>query len=119
MDLVAGDRIAAFVPDFARVAYFTYVNTESKYKGLQLLNYELDKRLMLNETANPDNKRYHTEISGTGNLRSALQAPILASKGHYYQLSDVVSDQVAQIYDSNGNYMTPDPDRDETQMSIE
>ena len=55
---------------------------------------------MLNQTANHDNERYHTEISGTGNLSVALQAPVLATKGHYYQIDDTVKDKVAKIYDS-------------------
>lgn len=36
------------------------------------MKFEIDPNLMLNETANPDNKRYYTKISGTANLRVAL-----------------------------------------------
>ena len=67
------DRIAAMVPDFVRNAYFTYLESDKEtYGGIEVMKFEIDKNLMLNQTANPDNRRYHTEISGTGNLRAAL-----------------------------------------------
>jgi hypothetical protein len=80
-----GERISALVPDFVRVAYFVYDSSDfDTYNGLELMNWQIDPLLMLNQTVNQENKRYHTEISGTANLRVALQAPILATKGHYF-----------------------------------
>lgn len=55
-----------------------------------MTRWELDRKLMLNKTANPDNARYDTRISGTANLRVPLQAPAIASKGHFYQISPAV-----------------------------
>lgn len=83
------DRISAYVPDFARSVYFTYFESDrDSYSGLQMMKYHLDTRLMLNESANPDNRKYHTNITGTANLRVALGAPILASKGHFYEIGE-------------------------------
>ena len=74
---------------------------------------------MLNQTANPDNKKYHTEISGTANLRKALQAPILATKGHFYQIGEPAQDKVAIINDREGKWMKPNPEIDETTLGVE
>lgn len=65
--------MSAYVPDFARVIAFTYVDTDKDaYSGLDMLTYQLDRRMMLNQTANPDNKKYHTEISGAATLKTVL-----------------------------------------------
>lgn len=46
-DLQPEDHLAAFVPDFARVAYFTYHNVDKDaYPGLELMVFQLDKKLM-------------------------------------------------------------------------
>lgn len=43
------DRLAAMVPDFARVAYFTYDSSDvNTYKGLEVMKFAIDKKLMLN-----------------------------------------------------------------------
>jgi CD36 family len=48
-DLSPDDRIGAMVPDFARIAYFTYESSDKEtYKGLELMKFEIDKKLMLN-----------------------------------------------------------------------
>jgi hypothetical protein len=51
---------------------------------LELTQWQIDPKLMLNETANPENAKYNTKISGSANLRVALQAPAIATKGHFY-----------------------------------
>ena len=108
------------MPDFARVAYFTYKGSDSNtYKGLEINKYELDKKLMLNQTANPDNKKYSTEITGTANLRVALGAPVIATKGHFYQIADEAKDKVAKIFNKKGEQLLPDPAIDETEMGVE
>ena len=81
--------------------------------------YQLDTRLMLNQTANPENQKYHTDITGTTNLRTVMQAPVIATKGHFYQLIPVVSHTKAKIYDRNGTLMTPKVERDDTTIGVE
>ena len=44
--------------------------------------------MMYNSTANPANAPYFTEINGTSNMSTVLNAPVIASKGHYYQLAE-------------------------------
>jgi CD36 family len=46
-DIQSDDHISAFVPDFARVAYFTFDKSDKdKYPGLELMKFQLDKKLM-------------------------------------------------------------------------
>jgi CD36 family len=52
-------------------------------------------------------------------LRTVLQAPVLATKGHYYQIADEAKDKIATIIDLKGDKMTPEISRDETTMGIE
>ena len=90
-DIQKKEMILVMVPDFVRVASFVYNSSDfESYKGLEMTKWEIDPKLMLNQTANPENIVYDTEISGTANLRKMLQAPTLASKGHFYQIADAV-----------------------------
>jgi len=62
-----------FVPDFVRVGSFIYKGSDiTTYDGLEMTLWQLNPKLMLNESANPDNIIYDTQISGTANLRKML-----------------------------------------------
>jgi CD36 family len=94
-DIQHDEKILAMVPDFVRVASFLYLDSDwDKYNGLEMTKWQLDPALMLNKTENKDNEKYDTEISGTANLRKMLQAPTIASKGHFYQIAPAVHDQL-------------------------
>lgn len=113
-------KLTAMVPDFVRIARFVYTGSDyDRYNGLQLTKWQIDPVLMLNETANPENAKYNAKISGCANLRVALQAPALATKGHFYQIADVVHDQLAIIRDKKGTELKPDPIVDETEIGVE
>jgi len=59
-----------FVPDFVRVGSFIYNGSDiTTYDGLEMTMWLLNPKLMLNQSANPDNIIYDTQISGTANLR--------------------------------------------------
>lgn len=119
-DVQHDEEIKVFVPDFVRVGSFVYDGSDlSSYDGLEMTMWKIDPKLMLNKTANPDNIIYDTQISGTANLRQMLQAPTLASKGHFYQISDAVQDQLAIQKKKNGTIITPNPEVDETTMGVE
>jgi|LauGreDrversion4_2_1035121.scaffolds.fasta_scaffold49056_1 hypothetical protein len=61
------------VPDFARMGQLSYIESDwNKYKGLELTKWEIDPKLMMNQTANPDNKKYNNMITGAVNLRTPL-----------------------------------------------
>jgi hypothetical protein len=74
---------------------------------------------MLNATANPVNAKFNTFMNGTTNMYSSMQAPVLASKGHFYQLADGMENVTATILDHNNNVILPDPDRDDIYLGIE
>lgn len=74
---------------------------------------------MLSEEYNPANAVYYTTINGTENITTFMLAPMLATKGHFYQIADNLGDTVPVIRDHSGNVMTPDPDRDDTFLMVE
>ena len=113
-------KLTVMVPDFARMAQFSYINSDwDKYKGLELTRWEIDPKVMLNSTANPDNKMYNTQFSGSINLRTPLQASAVATKGHFYQVSPVVKDQLANIHNRKGEKIKPDQANDDLIIGIE
>jgi hypothetical protein len=74
------------VNDLGRSANFTYVDKDSTYyDGIDMYTYELDPNLMINMEKNPDNVLYNTVYDGSSNLTTVLTAPVLATKGHFYQ----------------------------------
>ena len=75
--------------------------------------------MMENMTYNPDNIIYNTYINGTSNLSTIEGAPVLASKGHFYQIADNLGDTIPIIRDHSGNKIEVDPNRDDTFISIE
>jgi hypothetical protein len=74
---------------------------------------------MQDQWENPDNQKYYTEISGTSNMSTVLLAPVLASKGHYYQFADKYLNKTSILVDSNNTEIAIDPDRDDTYLGIE
>ena len=74
---------------------------------------------MANATYNPDNAKYYVKLNGTANLATSLGAPVIASKGHFYQIADDLGDTVPPIYDHQGNLILPDPENDDTFLGIE
>jgi len=47
-----------------------------------MMTYQISADLMKKD--NPDNKIYGTFLDGTSPMFTVLQAPVLASKGHFY-----------------------------------
>jgi hypothetical protein len=52
-------------------------------------------------------------------LRVPFQAPAVATKGHFYEVSEAVQDQLAIIRDRKGNHIKPNASTDETVIGIE
>jgi hypothetical protein len=59
--------------------------------------------MMLNSTYNPSNEQYGTTINGTSSMYSVLQAPVLASKGHFYQFASGMENVTATMLDRQHN----------------
>ena len=74
---------------------------------------------MQNQTTNAANKNFNVNIAGTSNLTSSLGANTIATKGHYYGISEEVSDSLPQISNSNLEVMTGDANTDDTQIGVE
>lgn len=114
------ETLACWVNDLSRNAYFTYLNSDTDtYNGLEMMNFQIAPYMMLDQWENPDNVKYNTEIGGTSNMATVLQAPVLASKGHYYQFSQKDINKTALIYDNTNTLIAPDSDRDDTYLGIE
>ena len=108
-----------FVNDLSRVGTLSFLEMDKKtYKDLPLLNYILSEELMLNQTANADNAKYQVMVTGTTNMTTSLKAPAFVSKGHFYQISDVVSGSIPNITSSDGSLIEPS-ESDETILAIE
>jgi hypothetical protein len=95
------DDILIFVSDLSRAGGFEKKNVMSNY------------------TYNPANTIYDVRINGTANLATSLMAPVIASKGHFYQMADDLGDTIPPIYDHNQNLIMPDPENDDTFLGIE
>lgn len=48
-----------------------------------------------------------------------MLAPVIASKGHFYQIADNLGEILPIINDHNGNEIELDPERDDTYLGIE
>jgi len=119
-DLDSGVVLEAFVNDLSRPCAFSYVGENTNYyKSLTMLNYQLEASQMLNSTANPANAVYMINVDGTSNLTTTMGAPMFASKGHFYQISEEVASSVPTIRNPDGSVITPNSNNDETQFGIE
>jgi len=119
-DLDSGITLTAFVNDLSRPCVFSYTGENTNfYKSLTMLNYQLESSQMLNSTANPANAIYMINVDGTSNLTTTMRAPMFASKGHFYQISDEVASSVPVIKNPDGSVVTPNSNNDETTFGIE
>ncbi|CDW87257.1 cd36 family protein [Stylonychia lemnae] len=95
-DLQSDDRLWVWVNDLGRNGYFDYYSDDTDaYDGLKMMTYQISPDLM--KKANKDNKKFGTFLDGTSPMFTILQAPVLASKGHFYQIDTIAADSVAQI----------------------
>jgi ADP-ribosylglycohydrolase len=78
--------------------------------GHKLVEYLLSKEF---DDIIKENKMYNTQFSGSINLRTPLQASAVATKGHFYQVSPVVKDQLANIHNRKGETIKPDQANDD------
>jgi len=53
-----------------------------QYDGLKMMTYQISPDLM--KKTNPDNVKFGTFLDGTSPMFTILQAPVLASKGHFF-----------------------------------
>jgi len=58
-------------------------------------------------------------IDGTANLTTTTKAPVFVSKGHFYQISDLVSSSVPLIVDQQDQVILPSEQADDTYLGIE
>lgn len=116
------EELSVYVDILGKNGYFTYVNSDtSGYRGLEKMKWQIKADSMYNQTANPENTIFFTEINGTSNMSTVLNAPVIASKGHYYQIASGLNEAgvTAVIVDNNNNTITPVPDLDDTYLGIE
>lgn len=68
---------------------------------------------------NPENKIYGTFLDGTSPMFPVLQAPVLATKGHFFQIDEDALNKVAIMVDKEGNVINPNSDLDDTFLGME
>jgi hypothetical protein len=114
------ETLSAFTNEIARHGYFNFKSSEtSTYDGLTLMTFQVRSQDMDNSTANPDNAIFNTGITGTANMTSVLRAPVLASKGHFLQVPDIMANVTATIINHAKNVITPDENRDDIFIGVE
>jgi len=90
---------------------------------LNTITYVLKKDLMYNMNKNPENAKYFTYIDGTSNMTTIMGAPVIAAKGHYYQLSETIKADFdltkPKIMDHLKKEIAPNPDVDDTYLGYE
>ena len=118
-DLSKDSTLKAFVNDLSRNCYFDYSHTDDRYPHLETYVYAIQEDLMRNDTHYAPNKNYQVNITGTSNMTSSLQAYAFVAKGHYFQMSDAVSDSMPIIVDQNDTAIKPDRDADDTYLGVE
>lgn len=65
------------------------------------------------------NKDFFTEIDGTGNLTTVINAPLVASNGHFYQISEEYSHATAKLINIYKDEIVPKREEDYTYLGIE
>ena len=87
---------------------------------METYKYELEPSVLQNMTENPKNEKYFTRISGTENMTSIQEAPVIASKGHYYQVNEEYANKsLPYIYAQDGSKIEPSQDQDDTYLFFE
>lgn len=110
----------AFVWDLSRNGDMVVDSVDTKtYHPLKINMNKLNDKMMLNRTANVDNMKYDTYVSGSTNMTSTLKIPAFISKGHFFQVTEVVDDSIPTIRNSNGDLIVPSSDVDETHIGVE
>jgi len=110
----------AFVWDLSRNGDMVVDSVDTTtYHPLKINMNKLNDNMMLNRTANVDNMKYDTYISGSTNMTSTLKIPAFITKGHFFQVTEVVDDSIPTIRDSNGDLIVPNSDVDETHIGVE
>lgn len=118
----SGQTISVWVNDISRSGNFVFMNSDTAtYDGLEMINYQIDPTMMLNRTVNKDNAMFNTYISGTSNMSTVLGAPVLASKGHFYEISEELKEKgiLALMVNSTGDLIEPVPEDDDIFLGVE
>jgi len=119
-DIQNSEKLYVWVPELCRVGSFDFVGEDKdQYPELTLYKYAIAKDLMQNYTENPANAIYFTNISGTANLTTVTNAPLIATKGHYYQFSPEMKRVLPKIYDQSGKEIQENQDNDDTLVAPE
>ena len=101
--------MVVFVNNFGRSTPFVYGESDfdaysnGTHKAIEMMNFYLDPSVMKNMEKNPDNKIYGTQYDGTVNLNTVLMAQAIGTKGHFYQIDDVLKSKLSTIVDHNMN----------------
>ena len=88
-DLSEDDIISSFVKDLSRNCDFEYSHIDDSYERIKTMVFKVQDAFLQDTTTNLANANFNVNIAGTSNLTSSLGAYCIATKGHYYGLSDV------------------------------
>lgn len=82
---VLSEKIAVFVSDIYRSLFIEH-QKDVDWRGVTLKRYGLQKKDMLNATANPENAQYYNFApSGMENTTGAAGIPVFVSFPHFYE----------------------------------
>jgi hypothetical protein len=88
------ETLTAFVSDLERNGAFKYESSDTTaYKGLEKMRWTIKVEIFQNASTYPENSKFYTMVEGTQNLSTCLNAPILATKGHYFMFSELWKSQ--------------------------
>lgn len=104
--------------DLSRNMNYTY-SMNMQDNGIETLMFMMASDQMLNSTANPTNAVYQIAIDGTTNLTTTFKAPIVSTKGHYYQFSTEAMSSVPMLMYKNGTMIMPMMMNDDTMLSVQ
>ena len=97
---------------------YTYSSINQDY-AIDTLMFTPGSDQMLNSTANPANAVYQIGIDGTSNLTTTYKAPIVSTKGHYYQFSTEAMSSAPMLTDKNGTPIIPMMANDDSMLGVE
>ena len=109
------------MPYLARTAY--YAKTDSwgssqDFQDLSVIDYKLDRSFMLDRVQSSDNEKFYIVVENTQPLNSVYNAPVVATKGHYYGVRRSDLKKFAQIYDPNHS-MIYGTEEDDSYLTVE
>ena len=112
--------MSAFVADLARTLNFEYKDSDKNtYNGLEMMNFYWPEWDMQSYKENPANEKYFTKHDGTINMTSVCGAYAIATKGHFYQVSEDLKNDLSIIKGHDGKIIESNPDEDDTKLGIE